>query len=85
MSVLAKCPVWNPGTSLPYVGRDFASLVGVPPSHNLAIYIDRWAWITYLSYGIWDTWVDLSPTQKINQVTVPLTTRASTYAILPLQ
>jgi hypothetical protein len=81
MSVLAQCPIWDPSTSppQPYSGRGFASLIGIPPSHNLAVYNDRWAWITYPTIGIWDTWVNLSLSDKTNQVSVPLITRATTY------
>jgi len=81
MSILAKCPVWDPSTSLPYTGRGFYAIV---PGGNLTIYNDRWTWITYPVGGIWDTWLGLSSSDKNSQVSVLLTTRASTYATLPL-
>jgi hypothetical protein len=82
MSILADCPVWDPSTSLPYSGRDFLSVVGI--GHNVANFDDRWTWITTPTTGIWDTWVNMSLSDETGQVSVPLTTRASTYAHLPL-
>lgn len=77
MSLLARCPVWDPSTSEPYYGRDLVSVVGL--GSNLANFDQRWAWITNPTTGIWDTWVNLSLSDKTNQVSVPLITRAATY------
>jgi hypothetical protein len=81
MTIFAKCPVWDPSTNQPYANRDFVSVMG--SGHNIANNTDRWNWITTPTTGIWDTWVNLSSTDKTNQVSVPLTTRAVTYSLLP--
>jgi len=36
-----------------------------------------------LTYGIWDTWINMLLTDKTSQVSVPLTTRAVTYSTFP--
>jgi hypothetical protein len=87
MSILADCPIWDydPGHvdyNEPFDGRDFLSVVGI--GHNIANFDDRWTWITTPTYGIWDTWVNMYSSDQTNQVSVPLTTRAATYANLPL-
>ena len=84
MSILAKCPVWNPSTSEPYYLRDFDTVmmdVLGRSSFHIANTDDRWAWITAPIYGIWDTWVNLS--DKTSQVSVYLQARAVTYSRLP--
>ena len=81
MSILAQCPVWDPSTSEPYAGRGFYAII---PGGNLTTYADRWNWITYPTGGIWDSWVNLYPSDKNIQVSTDLRTRAITYSLLPL-
>ena len=81
MSLLAKCPIWDPSTNEPYAGRNFEAIV---PGGNLTTYDDRWTWITYPTTGIWDTWKFLTISERSSQVSVDLRTRASTYANLSL-
>jgi hypothetical protein len=80
MSIFAQCPVWS-SSSVPYPGRDFSSIMG--SGYNVATTADRWNWITAPTYGIWDTWVNLSSDDKSSQVSTLLTTRAVTYSTLP--
>jgi len=82
MTIFAKCPVWDPSTSEPWSGRDFLSVMG-SGSHNVADTTDRWNWITTPTTGIWDTWSNMSLTDKATQVSTPLTTRAVNYSTLP--
>ncbi len=82
MSDFAECPVWDPSTSEPYAGRDFDYvmqfvLLDTNP-FNIANTDDRWTWVTTPTIGILDTWVNLSLSDKTNQVSVPLRTRAAT-------
>jgi len=84
MSIFAKCPVWN-SSDVPYYLRDFNTIMTSLGygSFNIATTSDRWTWITDSTFGIWDTWVNLSSSDKTSQVSVPLTTRAVTYSTLP--
>ena len=82
MTIFAKCPAWDPSTSEPYAGRDFLSVMG-SGSHNIANTDDRWAWITASTYGIWDTWANMTLADRASEVSTLLTTRAVTYSTLP--
>ncbi len=87
MSDFASCPVWDPRTSEPYAGRDFDYVMQFvlfdTNPFNIANTTDRWAWVTAPTVGIWDTWLNLSTTDKTNEVSTPLNTRAITYSIFP--
>jgi hypothetical protein len=82
MSIFAKCPVWD-SNDVPYYLRDFDTVMFTIldySSANVANTANRWTWITTPTYGIWDTWVNLSSDDKISQVSVDLRTRAATYS-----
>jgi hypothetical protein len=82
MSIFAKCPVWD-SSSEPYYLRDFNTVmfdVLDYSSANVANTANRWTWITAPTYGIWDTWVNLSSSNQVSQVSADLRTRAATYS-----
>jgi hypothetical protein len=88
MSIFAKCPVWDSDSSQtdydePFYLRDFNSVMTYDlgeSSFNIANTTDRWNWITAPTYGIWDTWVNLSSSNQVSQVSVDLRIRAATYS-----
>ncbi len=87
MSDFAECPVWDPSTSEPHAGRGFDYVMQFvlfdTNPFNIANTTDRWAWVTAPTVGIWDTWVNLSLSDKTNEVSTALNTRAITYSIFP--
>jgi len=70
-SLLARNPV--------PLGPDFQSVV---PSGNIAVFNDRWQWITSSGNGMWDQWMAFPEAQRLQFSNRILTDYADTFNLL---
>ena len=51
---------------------------------NIAVFADRWTWITAPGTGMWDLWTSAPENTRKGWVETPLRDRADDYNLVPL-